>query len=108
MLGFYSATFLSFLIIAIQYLVSQISFTCLSFLFPVIAMFYIMHANPYDADMGTIDGTVLNEVVQYFHAKKKPFIFFSLFLEVLPRVHHVPRRPRAHDHAVPQAAERGL
>ena len=80
MLGFYSATFLSFLIIVIQYLVSQISFTCLSFLFPVIAMFYILHANPYDADMGTIDGTMLNEVVQYFHSKKKPFIFFSLFL----------------------------
>ena len=80
MLGFYSATFLSFLIIVIQYLVSQISFTCLSFLFPVIAMFYILHANPYDADMGTIDGTMLNDVVQYFHSKKKPFIFFSLFL----------------------------
>ncbi len=80
MLGLYGSVVLSFAIMVIQYVVHQVSFTCLSFLFPVIAMFYILHANPYDAEMGTIDGAVLSDIVQYYYRKKKTFIYFSLYL----------------------------
>ena len=83
MMGFYGSVILSFALILIQGLVSQASFTCLSFLFPVVAMFYIMHATPYDPEMGTIDGSAMEDVVRDFHDKNKPFVYLSVFLPSL-------------------------
>ena len=80
MLGFYGSVLLSFLVMTVQYANGQVSFTCLTFLFPVIAMFYIMHANPYDVMMGTIDGSALGDVIRDYYTRKKPFVYFSLFL----------------------------
>ena len=81
MWGFYSSVALSFTVLLLQgALGGGSSFTVSTFLFPVIAMFYIMHSNPYDAEMGTIDSSGLADIVRYSYEKKQSFIFMSLLL----------------------------
>ena len=80
MYGFYGSVAISFLILLIQRLAGQSSFTAFSFVFPVIAMFYIMHSSPFDAELGAVDATALHDTVRYNYGKKIPFIFISLYL----------------------------
>ena len=80
MRGFYGSMAISFLMLLVQGLYGQTSYTVATFLFPVIAMFYIMHSNPYDALIGAIDSGALGNLVRYYYDKKKEFVFLSLFL----------------------------
>ena len=81
MRGFYSSVAIAFTILLIQRLTgSGSSFTVITFLFPTIAMFYIMHSNPYHAETGTIDSSALEDFVRESHARKRPFLFMSLCL----------------------------
>ncbi len=83
MLGFYSTIGISLGILVIQGLDGQTSYTVASFLFPVIAMFYIMHSNPYDALLGAVDSRSLENVVRYNYERKHDFVFMSLYLHQL-------------------------
>ncbi|MBR4537866.1 MAG: EAL domain-containing protein [Clostridia bacterium] len=80
MSGFYSVMAISFLMLAIQQVFGQISYTVATFLYPVIAMFYIMHSTPYDAMIGAIDSGALGSLVHYAYERKKDFVFMSLYL----------------------------
>ena len=81
MWGFYSSMALAFAVLILQrFFGGGSSFTVLTFLFPVIAMMYIMHANPYDAETGTLDTAALSDMIRYNHEKQKSFIFISVFL----------------------------
>lgn len=84
MYGFYASVLLAFSVLLLQRLLGGgSSFTVATFLFPVIAMFYIMHSNPYDAELGSIDSSALADKVRESYEKKKPFIFMSLYLPEL-------------------------
>lgn len=84
MYGFYASVALAFSVLLLQrFLGGGSSFTVATFLFPVIAMFYIMHSNPYDAELGSIDSSALSDKVRESYEKKKPFIFMSLYLPEL-------------------------
>ena len=84
MFGFYASVALSFAILLLQRVLGgDGSFTVATFLFPVIAMFYIMHSSPYDALLGAIDSAALADKVRESHARNKPFVFMSLFLPEL-------------------------
>ena len=80
MLGFYSSIAVSFLMLFLQQLSHQNSYTLVTFLYPVIAMFYVMHSTPYDAMMGAIDSSALSNLVHYAYERKKDFLFMSLYL----------------------------
>jgi len=80
MRGFYGAVALSFIIELWQGLYRQSSFTVVTFLFPVIAMFYIMHSTPYNAALGAVDSRAMEGFVRFHADKKKSFIFLSLYL----------------------------
>ena len=79
MMGFYGSVILSFTLLLLQRLFGQSSFTSSSFLFPVIAMFYIMHSNPYNADLGTVDSAAMQDIVRYNYEKKRTLVFVSIF-----------------------------
>ena len=84
MFGFYASVALAFTVLLLQRLLGGgSSFTVATFLFPVIAMFYIMHSNPYDAELGSIDSSALSDKVRESYEKKKPFVFMSLYLPEL-------------------------
>lgn len=78
--GFYGTLVISFVILFIQGLNGQNSFTVSALLFPVIAMMYVLHSNPYDARLGTNDLKSMNDLARYYSGKKKDFIFMSLFM----------------------------
>ena len=80
MMGFYASMAVSFAVLILQRAFGGgSSFTVASFLFPVIAMLYIMHSHPYDAETGTIGWEALADVVRYNYQKQKPFLFLSAF-----------------------------
>ena len=80
MMGFYGSMAISFIILLMQGLHGQSSFTVATFLYPVIAMFYLMHSTPYDARMGAIDARALQDAVAFNHAQKREFVFMSLYM----------------------------
>lgn len=80
MLGFYSSIAVSFLMLFLQQLSHQNSYTLVTFLYPVIAMFYVMHSTPYDTMIGAIDSSALGNLVHYAYERKKDFLFMSLYL----------------------------
>ena len=84
MYGFYASVALAFLVLLLQRIIGGgSSFTVATFLFPVIAMFYIMHSNPYNAEIGSVDSSALADTVRESYEKKNPFLFMSLFLPEL-------------------------
>ena len=81
MYGFYASVALAFAVMLLQRILGGgSSFTVATFLFPVIAMFYIMHSTPYDVEIGALDNSTLTDTVREWYGKKREFIFMSLFL----------------------------
>lgn len=80
MLGFYGSMVVSFVILLLQGLKGQTSFTVATFLYPVIAMFYVMHATPYDVTLGAIDSRAMEDMVKYNYERRREFIFMSLYM----------------------------
>ena len=78
--GFYGTMAIAFLTRLGQQLLNQASLTTMSFVFPVIGMFYIMHSNPYNVRLGSVDIRAMEDYVRNMHAKKAPFFFLSLLM----------------------------
>ena len=80
MLGFYGTMMLAFILLYLQGMWNQNSYTVVSFLFPVIAMFYLVHSNPYDIELGAVDARALEDLVSYNYDKKREMILMSMYL----------------------------
>ena len=80
MMGFYGTVGVSFLLLFIQGRQGNSSYTVASFMFPTIAMLYLIHSNPYDIEIGSISARALEDTVRFFYEKKTEFIFMSLYL----------------------------
>ena len=80
MLGFYGSMAVSFVMLLLSGMRHQSSFTVATFLYPVIAMFYIMHSSPYDAVLGAIDSRGLQDYVKYCYEHERDFMFMSLYM----------------------------
>lgn len=80
MVGFYGAMAVSFIILFMQGRHGQSSFTAATFLFPIIAMMYLIHSTPYDVELGAVNAAALKDLVKYNYDKKRAFIFMSLYL----------------------------
>ena len=78
--GFYGTMLVAFLTRIGQQLLNQTSLTTMCFVFPVIGMFYIMHSNPYNVRLGSVDVRAMEDYVRNMHARKEPFFFLSLLL----------------------------
>ncbi|MBQ7715502.1 MAG: EAL domain-containing protein [Clostridia bacterium] len=78
--GFYGTMALSVIIRFVQLIFRQSSLTTMSFIFPVIAMLYIMHSNPYNADLGAVDIRGMEDMVRSMYDRKEQFVFLALLL----------------------------
>ncbi len=81
MFGFYGTLVISFLLLIMQGISSQSSFTVTALMLPAIATLYILHSNPYDATLGTNDEKSMQDYVHQCYEKKRTFIFSSLYLK---------------------------
>lgn len=78
--GFYGTMLIAFLTRIGQQVLNQSSLTTMCFVFPVIGMFYIMHSNPYNVRLGSVDVRAMEDYVRNMQARKEPFFFLSLLL----------------------------
>ena len=79
-LGVIATGAISVLILIIQQIFEQSSYTASAFLFPLIALIYFNHSNPYDLNMGTVGVGAFEELVAYSHLKKDELYFMSLYM----------------------------
>jgi len=59
---------------------SQSSYTVASFLFPAISLLYLVHANPYDLDIGAVNISGFEDFIKYHRKNVKELLLMSLFL----------------------------
>ena len=72
---------ISFVVMFVQGLFNQKSFTTSTFLFPAFAVLYLMHANPYDVEMGAAHEDAFENHVDVALAKKAKLIIISLYVQ---------------------------
>ena len=80
MYGFYGTMVVSVAVRFAQLPLNQSSLTTMTFVFPAIAMLYIMHSTPYNVTMGSVDIHALEDMVRNMYGKNADFIFLSLLL----------------------------
>ncbi|MBR4474767.1 MAG: EAL domain-containing protein [Oscillospiraceae bacterium] len=80
MQGFYAVVALSVAVQVISALRNQSTLTTMSFVFPVIAMLYVFHSNPYNVTLGSVDIHAMEDMVRSLSERKKGFVFLSLLL----------------------------
>ncbi len=78
--GIIGTAFVSLFFLYIQEYYGHTSLTVATFLFPVIALLYILHSNPYDVKTGTINASQFPEAVNYNYLHKRNFYIISLYL----------------------------
>ena len=83
MTGFFCVTAISLIMMVAARLRGQSSFTAATFLFPLIAVMYLLHSNPYDAHLGTNDLRGLNNLIRFGSDKEQDFVFLSLYMHEL-------------------------
>ena len=81
MRGFYGTMLVSFIIISVQQFSKQSSFTVATFLFPTVAMLYIIHSNPYNIELGAINVSAMEDMLRYYYEKSKTLIIMSLYIK---------------------------
>lgn len=79
-LGLFGTMAVSFFILYNQGRHGQAAFTVATFLFPVLAIMYLLHSNPYNVETGTISASALKDAVRYHYEKKLEFYFMSMYL----------------------------
>ena len=83
--GFIGVAVISIMMMVASRLRIQSTFTASTFLFPLIAVMYLLHSNPYDAKLGANDLRGLNNLIQYIREQDKKYLFMSLYMRELDR-----------------------
>ena len=80
LIGFFFTMILAVITRVAQLIIRESSLTTLTFTFPVLAMLYIMHVNPYNANLGTLNEDAMEDMIKNLYHRQKPFIIMSLVL----------------------------
>ncbi|MBR1508225.1 MAG: EAL domain-containing protein [Eubacterium sp.] len=79
-IGLFGTMAISFFILYNQGRHGQASFTVATFLFPVLAIMYLLHSNPYNVETGTVNASAFKDAIRYNLEKKIEFFFISMYL----------------------------
>ena len=74
---------LSFILMYAQLFFGQTSYTSATFLFPAIALLYLMHSNPYDFALGAVDEEAFEDTIAYSYVQRKELYIMSLYIHEL-------------------------
>lgn len=80
MTGIFGSMGVSLLILFVQGMHGQTSYTVATFLFPMISIMYLLHSNPYDVELGALSASSVTDTIRYHYRKNNDFIFISLYL----------------------------
>ena len=81
--GFFGVAVICLVMLAAARLRGQSSYTAATFMFPLIAVMYLMHSNPYDAMLGANDLRGLNNLIRYSDEQGTNYLFLSLYMREL-------------------------
>ncbi|MBO6215033.1 MAG: hypothetical protein J6N76_05800, partial [Lachnospiraceae bacterium] len=79
-LGVLASVGLSITIMMLQGIFNQQSFTASTYLFPLYALLYLLHATPYDVDIGAVNRDAFDHMVTDSHTRKKDIFMMSLYM----------------------------
>lgn len=80
MVAFVSTTVVSVVMMLLQGIFHQHSYTTSTFLFLALSVLYLIHASPYDPEMGSLHADAFEERIAQAVKSKKELVVFSLFL----------------------------
>ncbi len=80
LLGVLQTVGMSFLLIVTQDMFNQKSFTAASFLFPMLALMYLVHANPYDLEIGAVNAAGFEDRVRVSLKYGRELLMMSILL----------------------------
>ncbi len=80
-IGIIAISGVSVLVIFIQQIYGQSSFTAATFLFPAYALLYLVHANPYDLKVGSVNESAFEELIRNSYEHKSELLLMSLYLK---------------------------
>lgn len=81
--GFFGVIAISEVVLIVARLRGQSTYTAATFLFPLIAVMYLMHSNSYDIHLGANDLRGLNNLIRYSDEHDKHYLFLSLYMREL-------------------------
>lgn len=67
-------------VMLVQVFSGQSSYTVSTFVFPLIAIIYMAHSNPYDIELGAVGLSAFIDHVGYVHSRGKPIFVMELIL----------------------------
>ncbi|MBO6137773.1 MAG: EAL domain-containing protein [Lachnospiraceae bacterium] len=79
-MGVLLSSLVSLALIAIQSFLGQYSFTVATFLFPSFAILYLIHANPYDTEIGAVNTTAFEDLISHGYVHGRQLLIMSLFM----------------------------
>ena len=71
---------LSLMVMILQQVFHQSSYTAASYLFPIYALLYLAHANPYDLETGSVGESAFEDLIRNSYEQKEELLIMSLFL----------------------------
>ena len=60
-----------------QIIMRKSSLTTMTFIFPVSAMLYYVHINPFDTNIGTLDSEAMEDMIKNLFAKKEAVYLYQ-------------------------------
>lgn len=76
--GLLGVNIVSAMVMIIQGLCKQISYTCVSYFFPIIGIIFMFHSNPYDIKTGAVSGCFLINEINDAVEKNNPTVMLSI------------------------------
>ena len=70
----------SVVIMGVQQLHNQSSFTTVTFLFPIYALLYHIHSSPYDVETGSVSEHAFFDLVELAKQKNEEYYFMSMYM----------------------------
>ncbi|MBO4915808.1 MAG: EAL domain-containing protein [Oscillospiraceae bacterium] len=84
--GVLASACIAIILLLIQGLHRQSSYTVVSFLFPAVALLYLVHANPYDIDIGAVNVSGFEEFLSFHREHGNELLLMSLRLPELDKI----------------------
>ena len=88
--GFSIASGLAVVLLVVQNIFDDISYTCASYLFPTVAILYLVHANPFDLETGAVTEIAFEDMVEDNYNHGHELCIMSLYLHEFDNVHKMP------------------
>ena len=95
LVGVIGTVCISLCVLGTQGMQKQTSFTTVSFILPMIAIFYLIHSNPYDNDTGAVPESSFEDMVADSYEHGRQFHFMCMYMHDFDGSNKIPKEINA-------------